>query len=175
MEHASEKIFGWVFALSGENAALDFAGVFLARYLLYVLIALFLFAALKELGWRKRLFLFIEGALAAILARGVFATAVHYFFPYPRPEETFGISPLIESSGSAFPSGHASFLFAVATVLLYHDRRLGSWLAVGAVLNGLARTFVGLHWPLDVFGGALVGIAGGVIAHLMLRPISQKL
>lgn len=60
---------------------------------------------------------------------------------------------------NAFPSGHASMIFnLVGVFILTTTKRWLRWalLAVGAVI-ALSRTAVGVHWPLDVVAGALMG------------------
>lgn len=68
--------------------------------------------------------------------------------------------------GFGFVSGHSAVAFALATVISpYLPRR---WRVVPFVLASavaLARPYVGAHLPLDVLGGAALGIAIGVVAH----------
>ena len=73
--------------------------------------------------------------------------------------------------GSGFPSGHSAVAFAGAIVLVFALR--GRWRVVPialAAIVGLARIYVGAHLPLDVLGGAGVGVLIGVVlntvAHL---------
>ena len=71
------------------------------------------------------------------------------------------------SHGLGFVSGHAAVAFALATVVSAEfDRRvLQVVVAAVAVLVALARVHVGAHLPLDVVGGAGLGIAAGGIAR----------
>ena len=77
-----------------------------------------------------------------------------------------------EAHGRGFVSGHAATLAALATVAWPWLGRRGR-IAVGVlvVVVGLARIYVGAHLPLDVLGGAGLGIAvGGCVRLLMGRP-----
>jgi membrane-associated phospholipid phosphatase len=74
----------------------------------------------------------------------------------------------------SFPSGHTSGAFAVATSWWLSRRDLtGSpgvtgWLAVaGAVGMGAMRVAAGKHFPSDVLAGAALGVASGVVVHVI--------
>ena len=58
----------------------------------------------------------------------------------------------------SFPSGHATVAFACATVLALAVPRLRWWLFGLAALIAWSRVYVGVHYPGDVLGGALIGV-----------------
>lgn len=71
----------------------------------------------------------------------------------------------VPHAGLSFPSGHAIITFAIAGLLVLVLPRL--WGLVAFVLaagNGLARVYLGAHNPLDVVGGAAIGL---VIASVL--------
>jgi undecaprenyl-diphosphatase len=59
--------------------------------------------------------------------------------------------------GKSFPSSHAVNNFAVATLFAWYYRRGKYWLYAWASLIAISRVFVGVHYPSDVVGGALIG------------------
>lgn len=64
----------------------------------------------------------------------------------------------------SFPSGHAQAAFGVATALLFVYRRRWMWsLYIVAAAIGLSRIYIGVHYPLDVLGGAAIGVANSLI------------
>jgi undecaprenyl-diphosphatase len=89
---------------------------------------------------------------------------------YPEPK------PLVDvpHSGS-FPSGHASVAFACATVIAWRVPRLGVPAFVLAAAIAWSRVYVGVHWPLDVLGGAVLGVpvATALLMLVRARPRSR--
>jgi undecaprenyl-diphosphatase len=83
----------------------------------------------------------------------------------PRP---VGVRIRDHAGGAGFTSGHTANAFAMATVLavvVLPGR--WRWLALGLATGvGLARMYVGAHYPLDVLGGAAWGAAVGWTAAL---------
>jgi undecaprenyl-diphosphatase len=76
-----------------------------------------------------------------------------------------------EAVGKGFPSGHAAVAFAAATIIAVELR--GWWRAIPlllAVTVAATRLYVGAHLPLDVFGGAALGLALGLIVHMSGAP-----
>jgi len=77
--------------------------------------------------------------------------------------------------GLGFPSGHAALAAAMVTVLWpYCSPALRVIAVVLACLVALARVYFGVHLPLDVIGGAALGIAVGALVRLALtwKPVS---
>ena len=76
----------------------------------------------------------------------------------------------VPSAGPSFPSGHAIIAFGIVVLLapyLRHRWQLAVVIAL-AVLNSLARVYLGAHNPLDVIGGAFAGITVGALLNLAL-------
>jgi undecaprenyl-diphosphatase len=74
----------------------------------------------------------------------------------------------------AFPSGHAASAFAAATVIAWASRRLAVPAYLLAALVAWSRVYVGVHWPLDVIGGAALGTLVA-IALLKLSAVRPQL
>ena len=91
----------------------------------------------------------------------------------PRPCHAIGGIPVVQGihmlvdcgAGKSFPSSHAVNNFAVATLFATYYRRWRWWFFGWAALVALSRPAVGVHYPSDILGGAIigVGVALGVI------------
>ena len=73
---------------------------------------------------------------------------------YPQPE------PLVPTpTDLSFPSGHAASSFACVMILAFAVPRLAIPLYLLAAGIAWSRVYVGVHYPLDIAAGALLGIA----------------
>ena len=147
----------WVFQLVG----------LLAAPLLFALFAL-------ALGRR-----WLGGALMAavplklLLERGVVKVLVER----ERPGSTISDVTIrgVSAAGLSFPSGHAVLAFTIAGLVAPYLTRTGRILIYTiAALNGLARIYLGAHNPLDIVGGAALGIAlAGALNLVVGVPLSE--
>ncbi len=166
------RLFDYIFGFAHRNPLLDSFAVFLAQYLPYFLVLALLVFIFSRRPARVRWYVFVHLALAAILSRGILTEIIRFAYPHLRPFDALGFVPLLPEAGNSFPSGHAAFLFALAGALFYLDRRWGWAFLVLASVNGLARVFTGVHWPLDILGGTAVGLISAALVHLLLRRYS---
>lgn len=162
-------ILNWVHGLAGWSVFTDTVGIFLAKYLPYLLGLPVLVFVFQQNNWKFRVKVFLGLALAALISRGIVTEAIRFLYDRPRPFTAFGFSPLVGEGGASFPSGHAAFFFALGFVIFSINRRWGYWFLSLSLLNGLARIFAGVHYPSDILGGILVGLAGWAIVRFLLK------
>lgn len=95
--------------------------------------------------------------------------------PWPRPPVDLRI---VEKSETAygFPSGHAqdSTTFWTWITLDFRKRILGILGAAVAVAVGMSRIYLGLHYPAQVIGGWIIGLAVACFGMLILRRIPHR-
>jgi undecaprenyl-diphosphatase len=77
------------------------------------------------------------------------------------------------SGDPSFPSDHATAAFAIAVSIWLRHRKAGSLALALATIVSAARVAVGVHYPSDVIGGALIGTAAALI--LWLPPVRRPL
>jgi len=170
----NQAIFGFLHNFANRSPFLDAIFIFFARYLIYFLVLAIIIWLIKK-PRKEALFLFAELAISAILARGIITEWIRFFYDHPRPFALLGFNPLIPESGASFPSGHMTFLFSLALIVWFYNRKFGWWLLGLSFLVGVARIFTGVHWPLDILGGIAIGALCGYVVHKILLPYWQKL
>lgn len=128
----------------------------LAGYISYPLLLILLF---YRKDCRIIRFLLIPGLSFVILS--IFRDKVNK----PRPYEVLNIEPLIykNTKGHSFPSRHTFSIFLIAACWLGISPLLGSILFVIAIMLACIRIIGGVHFPKDVFCGAIIGILCGVL------------
>ncbi|QIL84122.1 phosphatase PAP2 family protein [Diaphorobacter sp. HDW4A] len=119
--------------------------------------------------------------VAGIGLAALVAYAIRQHWPMPRPSQLdWGIQWITHTERAAFPSMHATQIFALAQGLLLstHIREMPrgrlvialTWVCALAI--GWSRVCLGLHSPSDILGGAILGVAAASIAALAGRRLA---
>lgn len=92
------------------------------------------------------------------------------WFPRKRPYLVLEQSKVTSNplSDHSFPSGHTTAIFSIVTPIILQMPIFGILLLPLAVLVGVSRIFLGLHYPSDVLVGGVLGSAVGFFTILML-------
>ena len=107
------------------------------------------------------------------------SSVIKYWLERPRPCHTLQHVHLLVGCGSglSFPSSHAVNNFAGALILAFFFPR-AKWCFFGfAALVAFSRVYVGVHYPSDIIGGAVIGLlcAGSVLlAFIALEKLWYK-
>ena len=133
----------------------------------YLFLIVFVFVNFGKNGWAWLLFAFIT----VLLTDQVSSSIIKNWVQRPRPcaDSLFSgqVRLLLDhcSGGYSFTSSHATNHFGVATFLFITlGRFFGNWkylLFFWAALICYAQVYVGVHYPLDVICGAIIGILIG--------------
>lgn len=167
-------LFWKIHALVGQHAWLDLFMLLLDRKyqrFVYALVLVGLWMTRRDRLQR----LAATAAVVALVDVAVTEGLTLCFFR-PRPWVFFHLDPLAPPrTDTSFPSGHASFAFAVGMSVFLRHRLLGLPLLVLAALISFSRVYLGNHWPSDVLAGGSLGIlmavAGVRLLDGALRPV----
>jgi len=163
------QLFFLINKFAGHFSWLDKFTIFFSDNAGYIAIAvLFIITAVKYKNIKNNfLILILYPLLSAAISRIVIAGAIRLIYFRPRPFLTHAVNQLINHSSNegSFPSGHASFYFALATAIYLTNKKLGIIYFIIAILMGLSRIFTGIHYPLDILAGAIIGIFTAIIIY----------
>ena len=121
--------------------------------------------------WRRNAFVFVLTAVAVLAADGL-ASIVKALVGERRPNDP---GPLVAIPHShSFPSGHTATAFAGATMLSFFVPRAAPAFYLLAAAIAYSRLYVGVHFPLDVVGGVVIGVATALLLLAAIRRRSAR-
>jgi len=68
----------------------------------------------------------------------------------------------------SFPSGHTSASFSLATTIALNKPVLSVLVLTIALIVGISRVYLGVHYPTDVVAGMVLGVGSAVLVHLYI-------
>lgn len=137
---------------------------------LYLFMAIFFIRNYGKKGWLMLIFLGLTFGLTDFFSSSILKPAVERLRPCNDPEIKADVKNIIAcGTGFSFPSSHASNHFALAVFLIllfYHKWKLILPIALfWAASVSFAQIYVGVHYPLDIISGAIIG---GMIGYVMI-------
>ncbi len=174
------NIFFTLYEISQRGSFIQDLIIFFAEtidiYIIALAILIIFAIVYRSLRQRKAMdiFLVIEELLRIGVSVGL-AYAVSFILKHSlalsRPFLKFPeiVHPLFYHGGfNSFPSGHATFLMALAVVIFLYHKRFGFVCIVFVILLSLLRVIAGIHFPIDILAGWIIG---GGISYLVYRSI----
>jgi len=127
-------------------------------------------------GWKGRLLVVM--ALLLLVVSNAVSEQLKQLFQRPRPclaLETVRLLVGCSKTNFSFPSSHASNITAQALLFAFFYRPIAVPLFLVVAGVGYSRVYVGVHYPLDVVGGILVGLACGAVFIFLTREVERRL
>ncbi len=166
-DEALFRMLNW----AGTNPALDL----LMRLVTDLALPYVLAIVAIPLWWKGRRDLAID-VLGVLVVVMVVTEILKYAFDRARPCDVLpNVNVLVPNACAlegdpAFPSGHASRIFAVAAFLaVFYKWHVKVSAFALAVAVGISRVYLGVHWPSDVLAGAAVGIVLALVYVVIAR------
>lgn len=117
--------------------------------------------------WKEIILVFFT----ALFARAI-TEVIKYIAQAERPFiKLQNVTALVpESAYSSFPSGHATFYMALGVAIYLTHKRAGLVFIFFALIIGISRIAVGVHFPIDI----LAGFALGIIVPVLVKYFYKK-
>ena len=138
----------------------------------------FVIAVMLYILWnldKNKGFTICSTLLFSVMSMGLLKAIVRAPRPFQVLESING-KRLATATGYSFPSGHtttgSSFYSSLA--FAYKKRALSILCAFMIILVGTSRLYLGVHWPIDVFGGLVLGIGITLIAYAKLSALYEN-
>ena len=149
-------------------------------YPLYISLLLYVIIKMKKNVWKWVLAFILTVSISDIISSHILKDLVGRIRPCSEPSLVGYCRLLIgrcPTSGS-FTSSHAANHFAMAMFIFYSLRKyfgnFGIIFIVWAATISYAQVYVGVHYPFDVIGGAVLGIMIGTIMSKLYHRFSIK-
>lgn len=141
---------------------------------LYVFLAIFIPYKFGKKGFYWCLAFLITFALSDYTSASIIKPLVQRIRPCNDVELKNTVHLLIDCGvGYSFPSAHAANHFALAFFMLISLHKHYRWLWIAAILWAVsvayAQVYVGVHFPLDVICGAILGSIIGITSGLFFK------
>lgn len=148
----------------------------------FLLLLVVVFVVLRNRPLKETLLIILGIALCVLVADQISSSLIKpwvaRFRPTHDPDLMFEIRHIAGRAGQyGFVSSHAANTFAVATFmsLVFRHRLTTLCLFAWAFVVGYSRIYLGVHFPLDVFCGGMLGIVVGYLVYILLRFATIRL
>ena len=162
----------------------SFMSLYSGRYIWIPMYAALLIVMLRRFPIAKVLLLLVGIGATIFIADQLCASVIRPIFERMRPSNLS--NPLSElthivngyrGGPYGFPSCHAATSFALATfaAIMLRQRGFTLFILTWAAINCYSRIYLGVHYPVDLIVGGLIGAAVGMIWYFITNGIYQAL
>ncbi|MFS4494784.1 phosphatase PAP2 family protein [Maribacter sp. 2308TA10-17] len=144
------------------------------NFLTWIPLFLFMIILLFRMYNRKEGFWVFLSFLSMLIIVTIIIFFTKEYFGRLRPVNDSGLHNLlrvlIKPSDYSFISGHAASSFSIATLTMLYLKRKMKWsylLLIWPILFSFSRMYLGVHYPLDILAGMLIGILSGWVFYRM--------
>lgn len=148
---------------------------------MYAIIAVLIVYAWRWKGVLVVLCILANFALSDQVSSAVIKPAVGRLRPCNDPDFRDEVTLRIDAcgAGKSFTSSHATNTFAFAMICILLFRRRYKWVTPLALfwasMVSYAQVYVGVHYPFDIIGGAILGVGMTIILYnIAIRYILKK-
>ena len=151
--------------------AMTLSGVFGATTVIWLLLSIFLFVREE----RRDQWFFLPVILAGGISVLVTDILLKNYFTRNRPPLDLGAIHVGSAiSGYSFPSGHATFAWAIAVVLAKKEPRAKYFFYLLAALISISRIYLGVHYPADIVAGSVLGLGVGHMVQYVHAQVKRQ-
>jgi len=145
---------------------------------LYVVIIYFIFKKFKKEGFLILIFIIISISLADLVSVHLFKEVFQRLRPCHYPNINGIVHTVNNYCGGkyGFVSSHAANSFAIATftTFLFKNKYFTYGIYFWAIIVSYSRIYLGVHYPFDILGGAILGFVSGFLLILAFKKIEYK-
>ncbi|MED3561862.1 undecaprenyl-diphosphatase [Bacillus xiapuensis] len=171
MSHLNIEAFRAINDLGKNNSFLDHIAVFFAEYMLYFLI---LGMVVYWFTRKDKNRMMIILAMISVVVAEVLGKIAGKFYSHFQP---FAVLPHVNklinhAIDNSFPSDHSIIFFSICFLFLLVRKKEGWLWILLACLVAVSRVMVGVHYPVDILTGALIGIISALIVYWIAPKLS---
>ncbi len=167
----NQELFLAINSFAGKNHILDLFMIGSAKAVPYLFILVLIYLWFRDKK-NEALYAGYSASLGILISKTI---GLVYFHPRPFMDN-LGTMIIHHKADSSFPSDHTTFTMSIAFMLLTFKstRNLAIILTFLALLCGIGRIYVGVHYPFDILGGIIVAAIATAIIYFLQNHL-QKL
>ncbi|MFE4075541.1 undecaprenyl-diphosphatase [Peribacillus sp. YIM B13477] len=171
LSEMNSNLFRMINNLGKQYTDLNPFFVFIAEYMIFFLVlAVLMFLFSRN---NKNRIMVICAFIALVISEILAKIAGQFHSNYQPFAELPNVNMLVEKAvNNSFPSDHTIIFFSFCITFWLFKRGWGFLWGILAVLVGISRIWVGVHYPADVLVGAIISIVSAMIVYKIVLKLS---